>query len=43
MTFRDALRDASVAGVSGKALGGIRDLLDILAEVEGAAAAASRP
>ncbi len=37
LTFRDALRDAAVAGVSGKALGGIRDLLDILAEVEGAA------
>jgi len=37
MTFRDALDRADVAGVSGKALGGIRDLLDILAEVEGAA------
>jgi DNA helicase-2/ATP-dependent DNA helicase PcrA len=37
MTFRDALHRADAAGVSGKALGGIRDLLDILAEVEGAA------
>jgi DNA helicase II / ATP-dependent DNA helicase PcrA len=37
MTFRDALQHAGVAGVSGKALGGIADLLDILAEVEGAA------
>jgi ATP-dependent DNA helicase UvrD/PcrA len=37
MTFRDALQKAAVAGVSGKALGGISDLLDILAEVEGAA------
>src|SRR5204863_9067243 len=36
-TFRDALDRADAAGVSGKALGGIRDLLDILAEVEGAA------
>jgi DNA helicase-2/ATP-dependent DNA helicase PcrA len=39
MTFRDALHRADAAGVSGKALGGIRDLLDILAEVEGAAGA----
>ena len=30
-------RGAAAAGVSGKALGGIRDLLDIMAEVEGAA------
>ena len=37
MTFRDALQKAGAAGVSGKALGGIADLLDILAEVEGAA------
>jgi ATP-dependent DNA helicase UvrD/PcrA len=37
MTFRDALEKAGAAGVSGKALGGIADLLDILAEVEGAA------
>src|SRR5262249_31151234 len=37
LTFRDALQKAAAAGVSGKALGGIADLLDILAEVEGAA------
>jgi DNA helicase-2/ATP-dependent DNA helicase PcrA len=37
LTFRDALQKAGAAGVSGKALGGIADLLDILAEVEGAA------
>jgi DNA helicase-2/ATP-dependent DNA helicase PcrA len=43
ITFKDALRDAAVAGVSGKALGGIRDLLDILAEVEGAAGAGVAP
>ncbi len=43
MTFRDALDRADVAGVSGKALGGIRDLLDILAEVEGAADAGVAP
>jgi DNA helicase-2/ATP-dependent DNA helicase PcrA len=43
MTFRDALRRADAAGVSGKALGGIRDLLDILAEVEGAAGAGVAP
>jgi DNA helicase-2/ATP-dependent DNA helicase PcrA len=43
MTFRDALHRADAAGVSGKALGGIRDLLDILAEVEGAAGAGVAP
>jgi ATP-dependent DNA helicase UvrD/PcrA len=43
MTFRDALQRAAAAGVSGKALGGIRDLLDILAEVEGAAGAGVAP
>jgi ATP-dependent DNA helicase UvrD/PcrA len=43
MTFRDALHRADVAGVSGKALGGIRDLLDILAEVEGAAGVGVAP
>lgn len=36
-TFRHALGEAASAGVHGKALGGIRDLLDILTEVEGAA------
>ncbi|HKF91360.1 MAG TPA: DNA helicase PcrA [Acidimicrobiia bacterium] len=43
MTFRDALDRADAAGVSGKALGGIRDLLDILAEVEGAAGVGVAP
>ena len=43
LTFRDALDRADAAGVSGKALGGIRDLLDILAEVEGAADAGVAP
>jgi ATP-dependent DNA helicase UvrD/PcrA len=43
MTFRDALYRADAAGVSGKALGGIRDLLDILAEVEGAAGVGVAP
>jgi DNA helicase-2/ATP-dependent DNA helicase PcrA len=33
-TFRDALREAAVAGVSGKALGGIRDLLDLMLAFE---------
>jgi DNA helicase II / ATP-dependent DNA helicase PcrA len=43
LTFRDALRRADAAGVSGRALGGIGDLLDILAEVEGAAGAGVAP
>jgi ATP-dependent DNA helicase UvrD/PcrA len=43
LTFRDALQKAAAAGVSGKALGGIADLLDILAEVEGAADAGVAP
>ena len=42
-TFRDALQRADSAGVSGKALVGIRDLLDILAEVEGAAGVGVAP
>ncbi|HEX6313030.1 MAG TPA: DNA helicase PcrA [Acidimicrobiia bacterium] len=37
LTFREALARAAVAGVSGKALGGIKDLLEIMDEVEGAA------
>jgi superfamily I DNA/RNA helicase len=37
VTFRDAIRDASLAGVSGKALGGLRDLLDLMGEVAQAA------
>jgi DNA helicase-2/ATP-dependent DNA helicase PcrA len=43
MTFRDALHRADAAGVSGKAFGGIRDLLDILTEVEGAAGVGVAP
>src|SRR5438445_13203641 len=43
MTSRDALHRADAAGVSGKALVGIRDLLDILAEVEGAAGVGVAP
>ena len=43
LTFGGALARAIDAGVSGKALGGIRDLLDILAEVEGAADAGVAP
>jgi DNA helicase-2/ATP-dependent DNA helicase PcrA len=37
LTFRDALRGGAVAGVSGKALGGIQELLEIMEEVAGAA------
>ncbi|MGH9031979.1 MAG: DNA helicase PcrA [Acidimicrobiia bacterium] len=36
LTFRAALRQAAAAGVGGKALGGIHDLLEIMEEVEGA-------
>src|SRR5262249_31280987 len=43
LTSRDALDHADAAGVSGKALSGIRDLLDILAEVEGAAGTGVAP
>jgi len=32
--FRDAMREAPIAGVTGKALGGIRDLLDVMVELE---------
>jgi DNA helicase-2/ATP-dependent DNA helicase PcrA len=34
LVFRDALRDGAAAGVTGKALGGIRDLLDLMRELE---------
>jgi DNA helicase-2/ATP-dependent DNA helicase PcrA len=34
LTFRDALREAAAAGVSGKALGGIRDLLELMVAFE---------
>jgi ATP-dependent DNA helicase UvrD/PcrA len=37
LTFRAALEQAPEAGVGGKALGGIQELLEIMAEVEGAA------
>ena len=37
VTFREAASAAAAAGVSGKALGGLRDLLDLMAEVETAA------
>src|SRR5262245_45319423 len=32
LQFRDALRDCAAAGVSGKALGGVRDLLELMDE-----------
>ena len=32
--FREAMRDGAAAGVTGKALGGIRDLLDVMAQFE---------
>ena len=34
ITFREALRDAAVAGVSGKSLGGVRDLLELMNDFE---------
>ncbi len=37
ITFRAAAGQAVAAGVSGKALGGLRDLLDLMVEVESAA------
>jgi DNA helicase-2/ATP-dependent DNA helicase PcrA len=37
LTFRAAAGEALAAGVTGKALGGLRDLLDLMAEVELAA------
>jgi DNA helicase II / ATP-dependent DNA helicase PcrA len=38
LTFRDALREAAVAGVAGKAVGGIQDLLSIMTLFEQASA-----
>jgi DNA helicase II / ATP-dependent DNA helicase PcrA len=38
ITFRDALGAAAAAGVAGKALGGVRELLDLMGAVEHAAA-----
>ena len=37
ITFRDALGSAAAAGVAGKALGGVRELLDLMGAVEHAA------
>jgi ATP-dependent DNA helicase UvrD/PcrA len=37
VTFRAAVKDAAAAGVTGKALGGLRELLDLMDEVEVAA------
>jgi DNA helicase-2/ATP-dependent DNA helicase PcrA len=34
LTFRAAAADAATAGVTGKALGGLRDLLELMSEVE---------
>ncbi|MBM3659751.1 MAG: hypothetical protein FJW95_09660 [Actinobacteria bacterium] len=34
LTFREALRDCPAAGVTGKALGGVRDLLELMEEFE---------
>jgi DNA helicase-2/ATP-dependent DNA helicase PcrA len=39
LTFREAATQAAAAGVSGKALGGLRDLLELMQEVEHEAAA----
>ncbi len=38
LTFRDALREAPAAGVSGKSLGGVRDVLELMVEFEKIAA-----
>jgi DNA helicase-2/ATP-dependent DNA helicase PcrA len=38
VTFREAIAEATAAGVTGKALGGLRDLLELMTEVEQAAA-----
>jgi DNA helicase-2/ATP-dependent DNA helicase PcrA len=43
VTFREAIRDAAAAGVTGKALGGLKDLLELVAEVEEAAAGGVGP
>jgi DNA helicase-2/ATP-dependent DNA helicase PcrA len=37
VTFREAIQNAAVAGVTGKALGGLKDLLDLMRSVETAA------
>ena len=38
VVFRDALREAAAAGVTGRALGGVKDLLEVMTELETAAA-----
>jgi DNA helicase-2/ATP-dependent DNA helicase PcrA len=43
LTFRDALHEAAAAGVGGKALGGIKDLLELMETFEYAAQAGSVP
>ena len=42
VTFRAAAGEAHTAGVTGKALGGLRDLLDLMHEVEESAATGGR-
>ncbi|MEO6467567.1 MAG: UvrD-helicase domain-containing protein [Acidimicrobiia bacterium] len=34
VVFRDALREAAAAGVTGRALGGIKDLIEVMTELE---------
>jgi DNA helicase II / ATP-dependent DNA helicase PcrA len=43
VTFREAVSEAVAAGVTGKALGGLRDLIALMAEVEVAAAGGVGP
>ena len=38
VAFRDALHEAAAAGVTGRALGGIRDLLEVMTDLERSAA-----
>jgi DNA helicase-2/ATP-dependent DNA helicase PcrA len=38
VVFRDALHEASAAGVTGRALGGIKDLLEVMTDLERSAA-----
>jgi DNA helicase-2/ATP-dependent DNA helicase PcrA len=38
VVFRDALHEAAAAGVTGRALGGIRDLLEVMTDLERSAA-----
>jgi DNA helicase-2/ATP-dependent DNA helicase PcrA len=43
ITFRAALREAPAAGVTGKALGGVRELLDVIETLEARATDAHEP